>query len=161
MRDLRKYGWRIDTSAEDATLRSNELRLVVVGEAVWSADFKPGPSKTLTASERRSALAAAAYTCALCGIGLGQAFVEHPGETARLIVKGTAASDVVCNRCAAPHDRHDEAAIQQTIRRLSPAAHARILHALENPMEATEAALLSLARRRPDVADLLSSGLGG
>src|SRR5687768_11563496 len=35
LRDLRKYGWVIHTNTEDASLKTDEQRLVAVGKPVW------------------------------------------------------------------------------------------------------------------------------
>ncbi|GGU67871.1 hypothetical protein [Lentzea flava] len=37
MRDLRDYGWVLETSREDPTLSTEELRLTTIGTPVWNA----------------------------------------------------------------------------------------------------------------------------
>lgn len=43
MRDLRDFGWKIDTKREDIDLDANEQRYVQRGEPVWEPGRGPGP----------------------------------------------------------------------------------------------------------------------
>jgi ribosomal protein S14 len=99
MRDLRKYGWIIHTNREDATLRTNELRLVMAGQPVWdkaASAPKTGP----TSKERRSALSAASFMCQDCGTPAGVEFLELPYATAMLSVSiAHGRAHVRCQRC--------------------------------------------------------------
>ncbi|WP_280368698.1 hypothetical protein [Nocardia wallacei] len=109
MRDLRDFGWRIDTSREDPTLGSHEHRFVSWGEAVW----EPGKGArkagaTVTAAERHEALMRDGHKCRSCGVGPGEKYVgtyitsqldvaRRPvrmpnGETEMQLV-------IECNRC--------------------------------------------------------------
>ncbi|MBG0819404.1 hypothetical protein HS048_01315 [Planomonospora sp. ID91781] len=85
-RDLRDFGWKINTSREDLTLEANEQRFVAMGEPVW----EPGKatkkaSASITAAQRRELLARDDYMCRSCGIAAGQPF-EGTYEVAQLEV---------------------------------------------------------------------------
>lgn len=89
MRDLRYFGWRIDTNREDAELRPNELKLVQIGEPVWSDTFVAARRKAhaLSVRERNEVLANSGFSCARCGIGVGEQYGEFPGRFARLTAR--------------------------------------------------------------------------
>lgn len=89
MRDLRNYGWRIDTNREDAELRPNELKLVQIGEPVWSDSFvaTTRTGHALSVRERNEVLANSGFSCARCGIGVGEQYEEFPGRFARLTAR--------------------------------------------------------------------------
>lgn len=109
MRDLRDYGWKIDTNREDPTLDPHEQRFVVRGADVWV----PGKavkieSDALTATRRREILAQDGYFCRSCGIAQGEAyagsFETAQLDIARRKVVGPGGSSSVhlvteCNRC--------------------------------------------------------------
>ncbi|WP_405144046.1 hypothetical protein OG589_40590 [Sphaerisporangium sp. NBC_01403] len=110
MRDLRDFGWKIDTNREDVTLEANEQRFVTMGEPVW----EPGKatkkvSSSITAAQRRELLARDGYKCRSCGIAAGEAYSSDTYETAQLdvarrqltLTDGTGAVQLVieCNRC--------------------------------------------------------------
>jgi hypothetical protein len=112
LRDLRKYGWVIHTSAEDATLNKNEQRLVAVGAHVWNARERQSVVKTaIPAKLRRQTLEKHNYQCSVCGIMGGEIYLEPPLETAVLGVSsrtvvmadGTIERMLVaeCKRCKA------------------------------------------------------------
>jgi hypothetical protein len=85
LRDLRDYGWVIHTSAEDATLRSDEQRLVAVGSAVWEVGArKTRPKDVPSAKVRREAFADSDYQCAACGIAAGESYPDVPNVVAVL-----------------------------------------------------------------------------
>jgi len=109
LRDLRDFGWKIDTAREDPTLGTNEQRFVAMGEPVW----EPGKgtkrtSVSITAVQRRQLLAADGYLCRSCGIAAGEPY-SGTLETAQLDVArrdvrqpdGTVTTQLVieCNRC--------------------------------------------------------------
>jgi len=117
LRDLRKYGWVIHTSAEDATLNKNEQRLVAVGAPVWDARERKRVAKTsISAKLRRRTLEKHNYQCCICGIMGGEIYLEPPIETAvlgvssRTVVMADGASDRMlvaeCKRCKAGAARH-------------------------------------------------------
>jgi hypothetical protein len=112
LRDLRKYGWVIHTSAEDATLNKNEQRLVAVGAHVWNARERQSVVKTaIPAKSRRQTLEKHNYQCSVCGIMGGEIYLEPPLETAVLgvssrtvvMANGTSERMLVaeCKRCKA------------------------------------------------------------
>lgn len=109
MRDLRDFGWKIDTNREDATLSTHEQRFTRRGADVWL----PGKavkveSDTITATRRREIMAQDGYLCRSCGIAQGVAYTGSY-ETAQLDIArrkvtgrdGTTSVQLVteCNRC--------------------------------------------------------------
>lgn len=78
MRDLRQMTppWVIHSCQTDPSLPLNVYRLVTIGGMVRA---KLPSSKT-----RRQVFEAARHCCQVCGIGLGEEYVEYPGEKARL-----------------------------------------------------------------------------
>lgn len=100
MRDLRRYGWEIDSS--DATLELGELRLVAIGQPVWDADVAPAERESrLSNKQRREILAADNYMCVFCGVAAGDRYADRPGQTARLLVvkTGTSKQEAVFHTC--------------------------------------------------------------
>jgi hypothetical protein len=109
MRDLRDFGWRIDTNREDPALGTHEQRFVDQGDPVW----EPGKGTkksglTVSASERHGLMMRDGHMCRSCGIGPGE---RYPGshlasqlDIARRQVHspngGTSVQLVIeCNRC--------------------------------------------------------------
>lgn len=87
LRDLRKYGWVIHTSSDDAALKAEEQRLVKVGLAVWEPDARrQGATATISARDRQATLAADGYQCVVCGVAGGEAYPDSPSDTAVLSV---------------------------------------------------------------------------
>lgn len=131
MRDLRDFGWRIDTNREDPGLDSSEQRFVVRGDAVWEpgrATRKAG--SIVTAAERYTLMARDGHKCRSCGIGPGEKYsgshmtsqldvarrsVRLPGgqETVQLVIE--------CNRCRVGGREQvaDVAELRSRIERLS------------------------------------------
>ncbi|MEV6791643.1 hypothetical protein AB0M87_06525 [Streptomyces sp. NPDC051320] len=75
VRDLRDFGWRIDTNREDLSLDANEQRFVTQGEPVWEPG--KGRAKTnlgITAAQRREIMAKDGHLCRSCGITAGQMY---------------------------------------------------------------------------------------
>lgn len=110
MRDLRDFGWRIDTNREDAGLDSHEQRFVKPGDAVWEpgrATRRAGTA-AIGAGRRREVLARDGNMCRSCGITPGETYAGTY-EAAQLdiarrqVVKpdGTRATELVteCKRC--------------------------------------------------------------
>ncbi|WP_086867508.1 hypothetical protein [Streptomyces viridochromogenes] len=110
MRDLRDFGWRIDTNREDAGLDSHEQRFVKPGDPVWEPGRATRKSGTIAigAARRREVLARDGYMCRSCGITPGETYAGTY-EAAQLdiarrdVVKadGTKATELVteCKRC--------------------------------------------------------------
>ena len=87
LRDLRTYGWVIHTSSDDASLRSEEQRLVKIGSAVWDpGERRKATSPAISAKARRATFAADDYQCVICGITGGEIYPEAPADTAVLSV---------------------------------------------------------------------------
>ncbi|MFC9757375.1 hypothetical protein [Streptomyces sp. NPDC056921] len=110
MRDLRDFGWKINTSREDAGLDSHEQRFVKPGDPVWEpgrATRKTGTS-AIGAGRRREVLSKDGNMCRSCGITPGEIYAGTH-EAAQLdiarreVVKpdGTRAIELVteCKRC--------------------------------------------------------------
>jgi hypothetical protein len=109
MRDLRDFGWRIDTNREDPTLGSHEHRFVSRGEAVWEPG--KGTKRTggaISAAERREVLTRDGHRCRSCGIGPGEkyagTYILSQLDIARRSVRtpdGEVRMQLVveCNRC--------------------------------------------------------------
>ncbi|MEV0778578.1 hypothetical protein [Streptomyces sp. NPDC050428] len=75
VRDLRDFGWRIDTNREDITLDANEQRFVTQGEPVWEPGKGRAKTSTpITATQRREIMAQDGYLCRSCGIPAGQMY---------------------------------------------------------------------------------------
>lgn len=108
MRDLRDFGWKINTSREDISLDANEQRFIERGVPVWEPGkaTRSGPA-VVTASQRREILARDGHKCRSCGIGPGELY---PGtesssqlDIARRPVRAAGGTQVQlvteCNRC--------------------------------------------------------------
>ena len=133
MRDLRKYGWVIHTSAEDATLNSDEQRLVQIGRPVWDREARrTAAPEQLTAKARRATFAENDYMCVVCGIAGGERYPDAPHMTAVLAISrrsvtlpdGSLHTMFVseCKRCrsGAAGGQLDLRQLLQSIRSISP-----------------------------------------
>lgn len=108
MRDLRDFGWKIDTKREDIDLDANEQRYVQRGEPVWEPGRGTRPRSSITVNQRRELLATYNHKCSSCGATPGDAYADSE-VTAQLDVAkrevllpdGTKALQYVveCNRC--------------------------------------------------------------
>ncbi|MFE7110791.1 hypothetical protein ACFU98_15430 [Streptomyces sp. NPDC057575] len=108
VRDLRDYGWKIDTHREDALLGQHEQRFVAQGQPVWEPGKATKSSSSITETQRRKILATDGNRCRSCGITPGQvyagSFESAQIDIARRKVKqpdGSSAVQLVaeCNRC--------------------------------------------------------------
>lgn len=108
MRDLRDFGWKIDTKREDIDLDANEQRYVQRGEPVWEPGRGTRPRAAITVNQRRELLAVYNHKCSSCGATPGDTYTDSE-VTAQLDVAkrevllpdGTKALQYVveCNRC--------------------------------------------------------------
>ncbi|PKW08065.1 hypothetical protein SAMN05428944_4845 [Streptomyces sp. 1222.5] len=108
MRDLRDFGWKIDTKREDVDLDANEQRYAQRGEPVWEPGRGTRPKSAITVNQRRELLAAYNHKCSSCGATPGDTYADSE-VTAQLDVakrevllpNGTKALQYVveCNRC--------------------------------------------------------------
>ncbi|MEE1796759.1 hypothetical protein PUR28_39265 [Streptomyces sp. BE308] len=108
VRDLRDYGWQIDTHREDPQLGQHEQRFVEQGQPVWEPGKATKDSTAITDTQRRKVLAADGNHCRSCGITPGQTFAGSfeaaQLDIARRKVKQPDGSRQVqlvaeCNRC--------------------------------------------------------------
>nr|BFE66238.1 hypothetical protein GCM10020063_107640 [Dactylosporangium thailandense] len=109
MRDLRQFGWKIDTNREDVSLTASEQRFVRIGQLVWEpGKATPEKSATITASQRHEVLMRDGYKCRSCGIGPGETYTGTEAtsqlDVARRPVRlpdGSTRTQLVieCNRC--------------------------------------------------------------
>ena len=87
LRDLRDFGWKIDTNREDAGLDAHEQRFVKRGIAVWEPGKATRPKAdgpSLNAAERREVFTRDGNYCRSCGITPGQEYGAGVYETAQL-----------------------------------------------------------------------------
>jgi hypothetical protein len=87
LRDLRDFGWKIDTNREDASLDAHEQRFVARGIAVWEPGKATRPkadTPALNAVERREVFNRDGNYCRSCGITPGQEYGAGTYETAQL-----------------------------------------------------------------------------
>ncbi|MFJ8211918.1 hypothetical protein [Streptomyces sp. NPDC096033] len=108
VRDLRDFGWRIDTNREDLALNQHEQRFVSQGEPVWEPGKGTRPASSITDTRRREILTRDGHHCRSCGITAGETyagtFVSAQLDIARRPViqpDGTTQVEQVaeCNRC--------------------------------------------------------------
>lgn len=87
IRDLRDYGWQIDTRREDPSLRLEEQRFAKKGAEVWlpelRAKAKPKDKAGLTAAQRTKVLSDDGFLCRSCGATAGDVY-EDGVTTAQL-----------------------------------------------------------------------------
>lgn len=110
MRDLRSFGWRIDTNREDPTLTAAQQRFVSSGQPVWEKGMasRVASASAIGAVQRREIISNDGNMCRSCGITPGQ-FYAGTFEGAQLDI---ARRDVIvsgeqtemqlvteCNRC--------------------------------------------------------------
>lgn len=88
VRDLRKFGWTILTSTEDATLLAEEQRFVRAGVPVWdpAARRAATPQNTLSAKDVKAILVRDSHMCTSCGISGAEAYPDDPTQTGVLSV---------------------------------------------------------------------------
>ncbi|WP_172387326.1 HNH endonuclease [Streptomyces sp. MNP-20] len=82
LRDLRKYGWEIDSPRS-----SDSWRLVKIGAQVWSPRallVQRRISRSAMARLRQEVLARDLHCCRSCGVGAGEQHLDAPYRTARL-----------------------------------------------------------------------------
>ncbi|MFF7688001.1 hypothetical protein ACFZB6_17790 [Streptomyces syringium] len=108
MRDLRDFGWQINTNREDAELEAHEQRFVVQGAPVWEPGKATKTSTAISAPQRRQIYARDSHICRSCGITTGQSY-EGSQEGVQLDIArreviqadGSKAVELVteCKRC--------------------------------------------------------------
>lgn len=107
VRDLRPFGWVIDTRASDATLKADEQRVTKIGIEVWNAAERiTAGSRSISNKERKLTFAADDYQCVICGISGGEVYPESMdtavlGVARRETLKGPPMLVTECKRCRA------------------------------------------------------------
>lgn len=78
IRGLRDYGWRIDTSRDDVSLKQEEQRFVSRGADVWVPGEAKAPKhkSSLTPAQRQKVFEADSYLCRSCGIAVGEEYQD-------------------------------------------------------------------------------------
>jgi hypothetical protein len=78
IRQLRDYGWRIDFSRDDPSLKQDEQRFVSKGADVWIPGQAKAPKhkNSLTPAQRQKVFQADSYLCRSCGIAVGEEYVD-------------------------------------------------------------------------------------
>ena len=123
MRDLRSYGWRIDTYLEDAQLRSGELRLVNVGAQPGEPGVETRSKDRVSSKERVAAISAAGFRCSQCGAELGEADDSEQGFAQLRVLRidgGLLVACALCARGAPAVARENSALLDERLKRLSP-----------------------------------------
>jgi hypothetical protein len=140
LRDLRSFGWVIDSNTQDIRLAPQDQRFVREGVPVWDpqARREAERQKPPSAKERQATMARDDYMCTLCGIAGGEPYIDDPNQSAVLNVRrrevraldGQTSTQLVteCKRCtsggggpsAAPADA------LQAIRALDPLERRRL-----------------------------------
>lgn len=162
MRDLRPYGWVIDTNRQDAELASHELRFVGEGQPVWESRKRPGALEA-SPKERRKAMLDAGYMCELCGIAAGQTFFVKPFHAAVVSAYRSHGSFVVmCQRCAAGATEDvlatERALALQLFEELTESDRGLFRDWVENGRRPTKVELAwSVASRSPGLVETLAS----
>lgn len=118
VRGLRDFGWRIDNSNEDGSLRPDEQRLVKIGVPVWDKDaYRANRPPYISDRVRQEVFTRDEHRCVRCGALAGEEFVDRPGTRVRLTAahvypaslgsKATARDLVTtCQRCNEPLRQH-------------------------------------------------------
>lgn len=123
MRDLRAYGWRIDTYLEDAELKSGQLRLVYAGPRPGEPGFKAPTVERVSAKERLAAISAADFRCSQCGTQLGEPDGSDAGFAQLRVLRvddGLIVACALCAKAAPSRARDDSALLVARLERLSP-----------------------------------------
>ncbi|MGW4482497.1 hypothetical protein ACWEOE_01535 [Amycolatopsis sp. NPDC004368] len=78
MRDLRAFGWKIDTNREDLSLSSAEHRFVERGQPVWEkgVSSRPAHAPAIGAGERREIITRDGGMCRSCGLAPGDVYED-------------------------------------------------------------------------------------
>lgn len=108
VRDLRDFGWLIDTHRDDASLGQHEQRFKKQGEPVWEPGRGSRPGTKVTHTRRREVIAQDGHFCRSCGITPGETY-EGTYDSAQLDIArrsvkqpdGSERMELVteCNRC--------------------------------------------------------------
>ncbi|MGW2255441.1 hypothetical protein ACWCXH_35485 [Kitasatospora sp. NPDC001660] len=111
LRDLRDYGWRIDTHRNDSSLVQGERRYVSKGLEVWVPGQAKAPEHkaSITTAQRNKVFQGDNFLCRTCGIGAGESY----GDSVELSILNVARRSVQlpdgsvetqlvteCKRCA-------------------------------------------------------------
>jgi len=99
IRDLRRWGWVLHSSDQDASLLAEDQRFLEAGVPVWDKKARRAnaPQATVSAKERMSVLARDGYMCTVCGIAGGEPYPDDNLTNAVLAVSRKATVDEVGN----------------------------------------------------------------
>jgi len=139
VRDLRGFGWVIDTRREDPTLSPAEMRLVKIGDL-------SRPHGGISPSDRRKALLATAYSCIMCGAAGGSTYpdAQHVRVVLQVVDPENRRGLVVC--CARCRPDAESALVDASNAEISESvAKAAGL----SSQEWAAACVARIARRRP------------
>lgn len=114
VRDLRDYGWVIDTSREDPSLDQAEQRFVKPGIRVWDpVERKKRTRAAVSATTRQAVFQRAGSACELCGRSVDSLPSGSGLELARRVALAHGGADeaenlmVLCSVCHAARTRSD------------------------------------------------------
>lgn len=123
MRQLRKLGWQLPSSQEDAQLRTDEYRVAQKG---WHPGVGPRPrtSGQISGALRRRVLERDGHRCVVCGVANGEPYPDPPSAKAVMSIghrvpQEFGGSDdidnlqVECKRCNEPV--REEAGLPETL----------------------------------------------
>jgi hypothetical protein len=119
IRQLRDFGWRIDFSRDDPSLKQDEQRFVSRGADVWIPGQAKAPKhkSSLTAAQRQKVFQADSYLCRSCGIAVGEEYGDDDVTQAvlniarRKVVLADGSEDyqfvTECKRCGSGSADHE------------------------------------------------------
>ena len=83
LRNLRKYGWIVQSSRDVGDLRPDEFRLEQIGAPIWLGKAKHRLGR-VSRKTRREVFDRDGHRCVLCGIGAKEPYPDQPDRLARL-----------------------------------------------------------------------------
>ncbi|MFD8652138.1 HNH endonuclease [Streptomyces mirabilis] len=114
IRDLRDYGWVIDTSREDLSLDQAEQRFVKPGIRVWDPEERKKKTRAaVSTTTRRVVFQRGAFVCELCGLPVVSLRHGPRLELAHRVALADGGSDeaenlmVLCSACHAAREKSD------------------------------------------------------
>ena len=109
LRSLRDINWVIHSRRSDKSLRTNEYRLVKVGDHCWRKEYRWPPGRTRCPGPIRRSVFERDKVCQLCGIAPGMPYPDHPQRRAYLTIgrklPGSKGGSYTLSNCRAECDR--------------------------------------------------------